>query len=107
MALARVGVDIHVEEPTIQPGIEITLVESARLHKRLQHDFARVSKDDFAVLRLLAREATFVNQVMMVPAEKYEILQAGLAAVCPVDNVMAIHETIVVAAWKSAAAVSE
>ncbi len=107
VALARVGIDIHIEEFTIQPGIEVTFVESKRFYKLLQHDFARVSKDDFTVPGLLARKATFVNQVMMVPAEKYEVLQAGLAAICPVDDVMAIHESIVVAARETASAISE
>ena len=107
VALARVGIDTLVEEFTVQPGIQGTLVECEWFHEALQHDIARVSEDDLAAGGLRARKPSFVHQVMMVPAQQYEVLQAGLAAVCPMDDVMAIHESIVVAAREPASTVSE
>lgn len=104
---ARVGIDIQLEELTIQPGIQVILFECERFYKPLQHDIARISKDDLAVGGLLARKATFVDQVMMVPAKHYEVLQTGLAAVGPVDDVIAVHEAIVAAAREPASTVSE
>ena len=60
---------------------------------------------DFPVRGLLAGEATFVNEVMMVPAEQYQVVQAGFTPVGPVFYVMPIEESGVRAARKAATAV--
>ena len=60
---------------------------------------------DLAVSRLLAGESTFVNKVMMVPAEQHEVVQTGFPAVGPVFDVMTIDETGVGTARKAATAV--
>ena len=47
-----------------------------------------------------------MNQVMVMPAEQHEVIQIGLASVCPVFYMVPIYEFVIRAARESAAFVA-
>jgi hypothetical protein len=55
---------------------------------------------------LLDREAALVDEAMVPAAEEHEVVQAGLAAMGPVSNVVGVHEPPLSAAGKPAAAIT-
>jgi hypothetical protein len=61
---------------------------------------------DFSISGFLAGESTFMNKVMMVPAEQHQVVQTGVSPVGPVFDVMSIDESGVRAARKATTIVS-
>ena len=55
--------------------------------------FASIDEVDFATRALPAVEAALVHEMMVVPAQQYEIIEARLAALRPVTDVMAVDES--------------
>src|SRR5581483_149748 len=56
----------------------------------------RVPKDDFLVRQSLHRERPFVHQTMVATTEQHEVVEARLAAVGPMDDVVRIDPLVVV-----------
>src|SRR4051812_25202705 len=54
----------------------------------------------------LHRVSAFVEQPVMVAAELDEVAEAGLSPMCPVLDVVRVHEAPGGAAWEAAAAVA-
>jgi len=70
-------------------------------------DSAVWSTEPYAVVGgALNAEPVFVHQSVVMAAEQHEIVDRGVAAICPVADVMRIDETAMVAARKPAAAVA-
>ena len=65
-----------------------------------------VFEPDLTVLILPTIESTLMNEVMVVPAQQYEVVEAGLTAIGPVFDVVAVAELVVGAPGKAATAVS-
>lgn len=66
----------------------------------------RTGENDTTVTISLQTEAPFVDQPMVMPAQQQEVGQAGLAAVSPLEDVMAVHEAPLRASWEPAASVA-
>ena len=53
---------------------------------------AFIAEQQLTGSRLLANKATFMYQPVMVPAQQYQVLQTGLAAIRPVPDVVTVYE---------------
>jgi hypothetical protein len=60
-----------------------------------------VFEGDCAVLILAAGKATLMHEVMMVPAEQYEVIKTRITTVRPVFDVVSIDKPSVSTAWKA------
>jgi len=61
---------------------------------------------DLTIRRLIANEATLMNQVVVVPAKHNEVIQTRFAAIRPVLYVVSVDKSGVGAAWEAATFVS-
>ena len=57
-------------------------------------------------MKTLDRAATFVDEPVMAAAEQDEVVDAGLASMRPVVDVVGVDETVVLAPREAAAAVA-
>ena len=95
------------EELSIQPLLHVVIAgDFGQIGPALQGSVALVGEIDLSISRFLASEAAFVDEVMMAPAERHEIIQTGLTAIGPVFDVMSIDEFGVGAARKAATPVA-
>lgn len=65
---------------------------------------ASIDEIDFAFSAFPAVEAALVHEVMVMAAQQHEVIQARLAALRPVLNVMAIDKLVVGAAREATTA---
>ena len=72
-----------------------------------QRCVALIFEDQFTGCCLLTAKTTFMNQVMVMPAEQNQVIQVGLSAICPVFYVVPIHVFVVRTARETASCVSE
>ena len=72
----------------------------------IKRSFLAVQKVDLTILAALAVEAAFMNQVMMEPAELYEVLETRFTAVGPVFDVMTVDKLVICTPRETATTVS-
>jgi hypothetical protein len=65
-----------------------------------------VFKVDLAVLAAFAVETALMHEVMMVPAQQYEVIEARFAAIRPVPDVVTIDKLVICTAWEAATSVT-
>jgi hypothetical protein len=60
-----------------------------------------IAKRDLVGAAFGAREAPFVDQPVVVPAQLYQVIQTGLTTTAPVGDVMTVDVVLARAPWKS------
>ena len=63
--------------------------------------------DDFATASPFAAESALVYQAMVLTTQLHEIVETGLAALAPVNDVVSVHEMLVCAAREPATVVTK
>ena len=105
---AAIGRDSQVIEALVQvaDGLDLPVAPRQRRPVR-QGPRSIVPEHDLSGSCLFAAEATLVYQAVVVATELHEVVQARLAALAPVLDVMGIDETLASAARKAASVVSQ
>ena len=77
-----------------------------RLLELFQSLVSAVFKVDLAVLSAVAVETALMHEVMMVPAQQYEVIEARFAAIRPMPDVVTIDKLLICKAWEAATSVT-
>ena len=105
---AGIGVDPKVIETLVQVPDSLVLgVASREVRPVWQGSAAAVRKDDFTAAGPFAAEAALVYQAMMLAAQLDEVVEAGLPALAPVNDVVSVHEMLKCAAREPATIVAK
>ena len=101
------AVDVRLEDFAIYPLLYV-IVRCDTRHRggRLQRTLALILKADLSIGRILANKAALVNEVMMMPAEHYQVVQTRFTAISPVLYMVSIDKSRVGAARKATTLVS-
>lgn len=86
----RLRIDSKLSPPVCHPQSRNVTAET-RAGSRRNHRAISPAKALFSRLTQADRKAALMYQTMMVPAEPHQIVEAGLAAIGPVDYAMSIH----------------
>ena len=97
---------LAVREPHLVDGLVLPVAPWQHRPVR-QGPLSTVPEYDFAGLGPLAAEAPFMHEAVVLAAKMHEVVQAGLAALTPVLDVMGVDEMLSVAAGKTASVVSQ
>src|SRR5690606_5492745 len=95
-----------VVELAAKPLDGISIARQRRIDRATDLEPDRIGEADAAVRQALAAEALLVDQPVVVAAQQHEVLQAGLSALGPVADVVAVDVVLVGAAGEPATAVA-
>ena len=103
-----IGLDAQMIEAFMQVGDGLAHpVAPGKRRPVRQGPLPTVPEQDFAGRGPLAAEAAFVYEAVVLAAKLHEVVQAGLAALAPVLDVMRIDEMPAGASREAAAVVSQ
>ena len=98
--------NVLVRELAVHPRERFLDGYPHRLLELFQSPVSAVFKVDLAVLAAFAVETALMHEVMMVPAQQYEVIEARFAAIRPVPDVVTIDKLVICTAWEAATSVT-
>ena len=105
---AGIRIDSQVIETLMQVSDSLTFcIASRQVRPVRQRPFAPVVEDNLSVVSPFAAETALMHQPMMLAAQLHQVIETGLAALAPVNDVVSVHEMLACTAREPASVVAK